>query len=131
MNILKFGYFPWKYPSNWFRNFKQFFKNIKFAYQRITRGYADCDIWSFDVYLAEIISKGTSQLARTTHSYPTDMTPVEWENYLTTISEIFNRYLENIDGGLYMDMEDLIDIDWYEYRKGFDMLSARFSDLWD
>lgn len=53
MNILKFGYSPWKYPSNWFENIRQFFRNIKFAYQRVTRGYADPDIWDFDSYLSK------------------------------------------------------------------------------
>lgn len=50
-------------PKTWCRKAKWF-------YQRGKRGWADCDVWSFDDYLARVIADGLEHLAKTTHGYP-------------------------------------------------------------
>ena len=64
-NVFKQYYCPWRYPSNWIKNIRLFFRRYKWAYQRAKRGYADCDIWNFDSYLEKIISKGLRELEHT------------------------------------------------------------------
>lgn len=132
MNILKFGYSPWKYPSNWFGNIKQFFRNIKFAYQRITRGYADPDIWDFDSYLSKIIINGSRHLADTTHGYPmmllnnkTINSPEKWTEYLYEMASHFEKGME-----LEWNFDDFGKVD-QEFSQGFNMLRESFYNLWD
>lgn len=69
MNIFKFGIFSYK-PRWWFFNIKQFFKNIKYAWQRATRGFSDPDCWEFDSYLSHIISGGLKTLDKKTKRVP-------------------------------------------------------------
>lgn len=46
---------------------------VKWFFQRGWRGYSDRDIWSFDHYLAEVISKGTKKLWDIHHGCPADL----------------------------------------------------------
>ena len=59
LNILKFGYGT---PRHIIHNFCQFLRNIKFAYQRVTRGYCDADVWDLDQYLSALLYKTLHQL---------------------------------------------------------------------
>ena len=70
LNVFNNSWSPWKYPSNWIRNARVFFRQFKWAYQRITRGYSDPDIWDFDTYLANLMSGDIEHLANITISYP-------------------------------------------------------------
>lgn len=99
-NIWKDGYFPWRYPRNWKNNILRFFRSFKWSYQRIVRGFADCDIWNFDYYLTQLIADGLDQLAETTHTYPGNETPEgktfeSWQEYLHETAELFRRSNED------------------------------------
>ena len=45
-------------------------RNCKWAYQRATRGYADCDVWNFDHWFCKTISAMLYQLSDTCCGYP-------------------------------------------------------------
>lgn len=60
--------------------------------QRGRRGYSDADIWNFDAYLAEVVSKGLRQLSRDTMAHPTTLTPEEWEEVLEEIATGFEEW---------------------------------------
>ena len=60
-------------PFRWLKAVKRFPKEVKWVYQRATRGWADCDVWSFDSYIAEVISGATKRLADIAHGAPGDM----------------------------------------------------------
>ena len=47
LNLFTYGY----YPGTPFQNIKQFFRNIKFCFQRCIKGYCDKDVWDMDIYL--------------------------------------------------------------------------------
>lgn len=47
-----------------FWDFRWYHQGIKAFWQRGRRGWADCDLWSFDHYLAELIGSGLSELAK-------------------------------------------------------------------
>lgn len=133
MNILKFGYSPWRYPSNWFRNIRQFFRNIKYAYQRITRGYADADTWNFDNYLSKIIANGTRHLANTTHSYPVQLQsgreinePEVWTEYLLEMANYFEM-ANKLEWDFTKNDEQVEEA----LRKGMEMLQEAYFHLWD
>jgi hypothetical protein len=45
-------------------------RRIYWFFQRGFRGYGDCDVWDFDLYLAKIISNGLKQLKKEEHGCP-------------------------------------------------------------
>lgn len=89
MNVLVRGYLPWKYIPNWPRNIKHFFRSLKYAYQRITKGYCDSDIWSLYPYYSKILSATLRELAKSLNSYPPELTPIEWNDTLIKMAECF------------------------------------------
>lgn len=63
--------YNWLRPAGFVRNISRIPLGIKWSWQRIVRGYADCDTWNFDNYLSEVIVGGLRHLANYAHSYPT------------------------------------------------------------
>ena len=61
-------------------------KNIKYARQRVIRGWSDRDTWNLDSYLLEILPEMINYLREHTHGYPGEYngfpTPESWDNYL-------------------------------------------------
>jgi len=105
-------------------------KRIKWFCQRGWRGYSDCDVWSFDGYLAEIISKGCIHLSKTTHSYPCESSPEEWDKTLKEIAkdfEDYNKIMEHDEGYDKLTREE------YDIKVGkmFALLRTNFGNLWD
>ena len=82
------GYSPWRRLSNWPANFRGFFRQFKWAYQRVTRGFSDYDYWDLDTYLTQMLADSIEQLAIHTHGYPgTEEFPTyeSWRDYLFDI----------------------------------------------
>lgn len=130
-NVLTFGYFPWKYPSKWFKNLRTFFRNVKYAYQRVTRGYADVDLWDFYTYLGNVIADGSRKLADTSCGYPYSLDgdkiiddPEVWRNYLYKMADHFDACLKHIE-----DWDD--DNAEKERDLALNMLKECFFNLWD
>ena len=105
LNVFNTHWCPWKYPSNWIKNSRLFFRQFKWAYQRVTRGFCDFDVWDLDTYLSQLLSQSIEHLAKTSHSYPgTEEFPTyeSWEAYLMEIvnklkyslNELPNEYEE-------------------------------------
>ena len=99
-------------------------KEIKWFYQRGRRGFSDRDVWSFDYYLADVISKGCRQLFEISHGYPFDLTEEKWKAILDTLSNEFADYVKMKDNA-----------DSKEFNKKMTTLFAlfrkHFSHLWD
>jgi len=95
-----------EYQMKWWEHIwwpiERFFKEIiwklkcvKFFFQRGKRGWADCDVWSFDSYLAEVISGGLKDLAKYSHSYPGQgemNTWGKWKRKLLKMAKAFDDY---------------------------------------
>lgn len=94
LNVLTRHYYSWRIAGNWPRNVKYFFRTLKYAYQRITKGYCDSDLWSLDMYYAKLISTSLKEFADITHSYPYNSTPEEWKEELLKIAECFENSIE-------------------------------------
>jgi len=108
----------WFSLSEYWRRFKGFF-------QRGRRGYARYDLWSFDVYLAEVIGNGVHDLCKFSHGYPPEITWEEWERILTKISDGFLYYSKKFDE----------DEEFEEREKRLDesleLFKKYFRNLWD
>lgn len=132
----------------WPRSFRQlcyvirrFFKNCKYAWQRITRGYSDLDLWNFDTYLQKVMSCGIRDFADMTTGYPNGYETFEdWKKELLVIAELIEKF----------NPDDLVD--WDEKTRGeeikkmyedateeseiakeavFDWMKRHFNSLWD
>ena len=90
MNVFTRGYLKW-YPRNWLFNIGHFFRSLKWAYQRATKGFCDSDVWSLDSFLANLIGDSVKHLADTTHGYPPECTEESWEEILLKIAECFKN----------------------------------------
>ena len=70
---------PWKF-------FNDTWLNLKAAWQRMTRGWANRDTWNLDSYLLEILPEMVDYLREHSHSYPGEHngfpTPESWDSYL-------------------------------------------------
>ena len=73
---------PLRRPIN---KIKYLFKCIKWAKQRITRGYADSDVWNIDEWFLRCVPGMLEQLANTTNSYPGKF--LSYVDHIITIEE--------------------------------------------
>lgn len=96
LSVFNTDWCPWKYLSNWPRNVRLFFRQFKWAYQRVTRGFCDFDTWDLDTYFSMFLADSIKHLADNTHSYPgTEEFPTyeSWHDYLYKISDLLNYSL--------------------------------------
>lgn len=92
-----FGEYRWKYFfSNPFSTIFYFLNKVKWFFQRAFRGWADCDVWNMDAYLAKVISQMTRNLGENTfNNIPREkMKPkdVIFYNALKNIEDGFSLY---------------------------------------
>ena len=112
---------PWKL-------FYEYYRKIKWVIQRGLRGYADCDVWSLDMYLVRWLPDAINKLRTNLHGYPIEMTSESWDATLQEM-ETDLRYAQ-----LYLLMEGTPEV-WHEYQlkgeKGLDLFRKHFYSLWD
>lgn len=83
MNILKnYPYAKRYYLTHPWKIVSQTFRNIKFAWQRITKGYCEYDYWDIDCYLLKLLPELFDDFRRNLHGYPYSFTEEEWDNFL-------------------------------------------------
>jgi len=103
LNVFKYDYASLKYLKSWFTNIKQFFRNIKWAWQRATKGYCDRDAWNLDSYYLQLFYHTLKHLAKNTHGYPGtgEFADTEghdgyeaWQKYLSDMADHFENAQE-------------------------------------
>ena len=115
MNVFKYGVAPWRHPANWWNNIKVFFRHFKWAYQRATRGFADCDVWNLDSSILEYLSGTLNHLADYHWGYPGDErfpTDESWTEFLKDMAQKF--YQANEDNAFYPTPAS---DEWWEYYR--------------
>ena len=94
LNVFNNPKLPLKYPENWIKTFRMFRRSFKYAYQRITRGYSDSDLWDFDTYLLELFTHGLSDFADRTIGYPGDDEFPTYESWTKFLHELALHFLK-------------------------------------
>lgn len=94
MNVLKKGHVYWRNP---WQAIKIYSRRVKWAWQRITKGYADCDLWDMDNFLANMLWHSLDELADFGQSWCDSKfeTYEEWEEYLHDTANCFRLTLED------------------------------------
>lgn len=98
-------------------------KEIKWFVQRGRKGYADCDVWEFDSYLAQVISGGLKELSKNQYGSPVKFrSQAEWGKWLLKMSKLYGKY-ETYDFKT--------DKEHNKYMLELSKLFDNFGDLWD
>lgn len=103
LNVFSFGYYSWHYPKNWFSNIKQFFVNIKYAFQRATKGYCSYDIWDLDAFHTQWMIDAVSEFRKSNQGYPASLTEESWNAILDEIVLHFTNFrdVEEVHPNIY------------------------------
>lgn len=120
-------------------------RELKFAWQRATRGFSDRDWWSIDYHIADILSKALPMYIDRGHGvsmgffegddFESDEAhekaiTKQKEEYLK-YADFFKRYC---DGGVWTKEEtakELNGVTTEEYEEAMQWLATNFSGLWD
>lgn len=66
-------YFPWKYPSCWWRNVKRWFHNCRMAWQRARYGWCEDDVWDVHSHLLTIVPQMVRYSAARSRGVPSEI----------------------------------------------------------
>lgn len=106
---------PWLY-------FKHGYYNLKAAWQRATRGYADRDTWDLDTWFLQVIPAMLKQLSQNSNGYPYGFTYEKWVEFLYQLAMDFEKCqdCEGNDENEYYDdyMKSLDDIKYKRNENG-------------
>ena len=124
-----------------FYNIGRFFHNLKYAKQRIVRGYADCDLWNFDMYLYSVLQNGINSLADVSSGYPEPFETLDdWKSELRRVSSLISDI--DIHNGIDKCFDDNGEFSSVKYKElskytddckaeALDWLKNHIDSLWD
>lgn len=92
LNVFNNPYYKWYYPQYWHKNIRMFFRSIKYAYQRITKGYANCDTFDLDNYYLNIFTGTLNHLADNHWGWPGNEEFPEDEDWIKYLKEMALKF---------------------------------------
>lgn len=128
------------------------FREIKYAYQRLKRGYSDRDLWDFDSYLCEMVPMAVRNLAKNSMGCPGDLWDKDaknnechkWSEILEEIAQGFEaadqiksmrrycKWLKTPEGLYEHELEKEKDKQLtIKYERGMELFAKYFMNLWD
>ena len=97
-----------------------FFRNIKWVWQRITRGYSDKDLWSFDDTIAKFMLPRLKEFKKHIYGYPSCLKSIDkWKEILDKIIFSFEHAQR-----MYLPLES----DTREFKEKYDDFNARYDE---
>lgn len=102
--------------------------SVKWAYQRVVRGWDDRAIWGLDSHLARTLGHQLLALARDTHSYPSsDWTFEQWQAELAQVGAELLSYAE-VD---YLVDDQAWEADHQAAQDALRWVADNLANLWD
>lgn len=109
----------------------------KWMRQRVTRGFADVDIWNMDMYLLDLLPAMLKQHADNTHGWPQSEQFPEFEDWTNYLHNITNKFIKakdlltrwdgiSIDEMIANDKEAAVLV-----KEAMSELGEHFFNLWD
>ena len=134
---------PWKIVGHLKRE-------LKWAWQRVFRGYDDRISWSIDFYLNSNLPKWIRQLKENQHGVPSvcfeekdwnedeskydenaeERAKEKWDNILDNIAEGFEAKQQIDDESLWVGNSGYAELN-KKFEKGFDLFRQYYDNLWD
>ena len=96
-SVFKFAY-GWRTPKGIIKNIGALPRHMKWAYQRVVRGWADCDTWSLSDNILEYLNGTIQYLADNHYGFPGHGrfdTDEKWTEYLREMASCFYRAQED------------------------------------
>lgn len=132
------------------RFFDRLKSEIKWAYQRVFRGYDDKWYWSFNHQVADVAIKVFKNMSKKVWGHPSELKFKKWQKILMKIAEGFEAYKEIHEGDSYMiptgyyyeegflkglekrviNKKKLKELE-KKQKKGLELFAKWFSHLWD
>jgi hypothetical protein len=109
---------------------KDWMYEVKWAYQRVFRGYDDLATWNLESHIAELVNKVTLDMADNSVGYPNGLTEKKWKEILQQISFGFGSYIE-MRSGFYLSTDPEYKRLKKEFHKGMVLFAKHFGSLWD
>jgi len=126
-------------------------KKIKWYLQRAKRGYADCDLWEFGVYISHLIKNALEDFRKNLTGNPTNLTYKEWLKILDNIIYSFDIAQKTLNDEVIMpSLKDLkkhpkkwkkyakdlnakllTEKEIKKYERGMKLFIQYLFDLWD
>jgi len=145
--LLKSSLWPEKMYRKFFRvcmKIKGVPEEIKYFIQRGRRGWAECDVWSLDFYLAKVISQSVRSLQKFPNSVPSvfkkelgcgdEEAEKKWGEVLGKISNGFAAMCD-IDDRAYVVAGKSFSVQETERKntakEGMELFVKHFENLWD
>ena len=97
LNVFTYGY---NAPRHIFANIKQFFHNVRFAWQRATRGYCDFDLFDLDSFYSQLFVDSLEDFTKNLHGAPMEFYDFEhdscqpWSDYIKEMRQHFYNSIE-------------------------------------
>ena len=137
-NVLNYYPYSWKTFHGFTGNISYFFKNIKCAYQRATKGYCDRDLWSLNDFYTSLFIDSIGEFNDTCNTYP-GVSPYDtekkWEAVLTEIVGKLNTYrtMDDFDWLSLTPEERVEKVDWFknQRKEAIDKLNEIYEWMWD
>lgn len=129
MKIIKrFPFRPRYYILRPWEFFSACGRRIRWAKQRVERGFADCDLWAIDDWLLEMLPQAIHLFRERTHGYPGHITEEKWQEVLKQMEEAFTAAAKEVEF-------DGNECEWNEkerrLKEGLDLMGEYFFYLWD
>lgn len=125
---------PWQYVRHQW-------SQLKWFYQRGSRGYADCDVWSIDAYIVHWLPAALRQLKKENHGHPTSVCneDIDWTTHIDCKGEErWEALLEEMASGLEMAfvlqdrwISDRDSLEWRKFDRAMQLIHKHFFELWD
>ena len=125
---------PWRtFCPRWWRcllNPMKYWNAAMYFWQRGTRGYADCDVWSLDMYLSQWLPLALDSMKGGSYPGQRGMTSKRWDEILDKMAEGFKAYYRTSN----MEYDSSTDEE-SQLRKqeevGLRLFSRHFGSLWN
>lgn len=114
-NVMKyFGHHPRYYLRHPFEWVADRCRCLKWARQRVVRGYADCDVWNLDNWFSDVVPGALKHLAEHHSGWPDSLfeTPEEWTVWLNKAAAAIKMMSE--------EEQDKINKYWPPYKDELD-----------
>jgi len=95
-------------------------RTLRFAWQRLTRGWSDRDTWNLDTTIAEFVYPRLKRFKEVNNGYPGSLTVEEWDNLLDDMIYAFGTSREIHSA----------DRDWERVDRGLRAFAEWYFHLW-
>jgi len=98
-------------------------REVKFLYQRLTRGWDDGETFSLDYSLAKLIAPRLRKFSEIRRGYPSDMTDKEWQIILDKMIAAFEFAGSEASW-------DAPPSEFEKHQEGINLFAKFFHSLW-